>query len=258
MSITQLRCHFKLSLLGFGLLAGIAGCGLIHQPPVAEEAVSDARGAPVRPSAEHKARLQLLHDQTTMVFIKQPGVGAPRMGRWSRPDYDIVHAQKPDYTKNPHRDVPEWFQPPDETPLDKEIRMFRGNFKNQVKQLSRDIIFEPLQFRQVQLVGLARPANPVVYETDDVTMGTEMTNVSTRPLDAFETWGLKKLKTGEDLYIAKLNTGKLRILGPIYAGAMCIGCHSQPGEMLGAFSYTFDVGPPKAKAPGVAPLQPVP
>ncbi len=231
MSIAQLRRRLQFSVLGTGLLAGIVGCGSMDEPPVAGEAVPDDRGTALQPSAEQKARLQWMHDQVTLAFINQY-----RSGGWNWPslDSDIVHAQKPDSTTNPHRKVPnEW----DTTP--------RGGFKKEVEGLGSDCRLAPLLFRNVQLVGLLRPATPVVYKTDDVTMGTEMADVPTRPLDAFETRGLKKLKAGEDLSFEKLKTGQLRVLGPIYAGGMCIGCHSQPGEMLGAFSYTFDTGSPK-------------
>lgn len=153
MSIGQLRRRFKSSLLGVGLVTGIGGCGWIDQPPVAEEAVPDARGVPIRPTDEQKARLQWMHNQATVIFIKQPGFGNGRLG-WPKLDYDIVHAQKPDSTKNPNRDVPNWFQTPDETPLDKEIVASRGNFNQQVKRLPLDNMLAPLQFRQVQLIGL--------------------------------------------------------------------------------------------------------
>ena len=211
MFIATIRRCLKSSLLGVGLLAGTAGCGLIDPPPPAEEVLADESGDPVQRAVEQKARLQWMHDQVTMVFIGQPQFGIRRIAVPS-PDNDIVQGPKTPVVQNqPQRGVTAGVQTP------------HGNFKTGVEGLGLNEWFsndpvEPLSFRQVRLVGLVMHADPVIYESDDVAMGTDTVKIPTRPLDAFESRGLQKLKEGEDLYTEKLSTDKMRVLGPIYAG----------------------------------------
>ncbi len=247
MFIAQLRRSLKPALFVVAILVAIAvaGCGLIDEPAPGDDVVADASGAPLHATAEKKALFQSMHNQVTMVFIDQPRFGGGRMFVPS-PEHDIVHAPKANAGQTPQRGVANAGQKPP-----------HSNFKKGVEGLGLNYWFaddpvEPLLFRRVQLVGLVKHATPVAYESDNVAMGTDTADIPTRSLDAFESRGLEKLKGGEDLYIEKLSTGKVRVFGPIYAGAKCVACHAQTGQMLGAFSYTFDIGQPKANA-GVEP-----
>ena len=111
--------------------------------------------------------------------------------------------------------------------------------------------FEPWEMRTVQLVGLVKHPGPVAYETDEVTMPRGVGEIPTRAVDAFELRALKKLREGEDLYAEVISGQKARTLGPIYAGAKCLSCHAVIGELLGAFSYTYNIGKPAGPVGGV-------
>ena len=87
----------------------------------------------------------------------------------------------------------------------------------------------------------------MVYLTDQVPNMGEGKNVPTRELDEFERTGLEKLGDGQDIHLE--NHGKeIRMLGPIFAGASCVVCHGNRGQMLGAFTYEIE-RVPVVKAP---------
>lgn len=101
---------------------------------------------------------------------------------------------------------------------------------------------ETWKLKGVQLVGLTVHPNPVVYESDKVPGMKEVVEIPTRELNSFEKRGLKALKKGEPLKYERRD-GEVRLMGPIFSGKMCIHCHQQPGQMLGAFSYVFERSP---------------
>jgi hypothetical protein len=98
---------------------------------------------------------------------------------------------------------------------------------------------EQWKLRKVYLVGLVKHPEPVVYLTDTVPDMKEPKDVPTRELDAFEKASLESLRGGENLRGEKRGKG-MRALGPIYAGAACVKCHDQKGQLLGAFTYTLE------------------
>jgi hypothetical protein len=64
-------------------------------------------------------------------------------------------------------------------------------------------------------------------------------NITTRPLDTFESESLERLRRDEDIVIEATSNG-CRMLGSLRARAKCLECHSvERGELLGAFSYQF-------------------
>jgi len=94
-------------------------------------------------------------------------------------------------------------------------------------------------------MGIAKHPEPVVF---DIVASMPKDTKPIRPLDAFERRGLAKLREESGKHVEKVN-GQIRMLAPIYAGAACVHCHPQPGELLGAFSYKFDLGPPTPAKP---------
>jgi hypothetical protein len=90
---------------------------------------------------------------------------------------------------------------------------------------------------RLELVGLLRHDDPVVYVSDKLPKMDELQDARTRPLDAFETTALKALREGADLHTGD-NPGEVRFLGAIRSTKQCIDCHGgERGVLLGAFTY---------------------
>jgi hypothetical protein len=91
----------------------------------------------------------------------------------------------------------------------------------------------------LDLVGLILDEEPRVYVSDQLPSMAEVRDVPTRPLDKFESVGLKTLQDGEDLWITR--EGRMaRMLGAVRSTSQCIGCHGGArGDLLGAFTYTL-------------------
>ena len=217
--------------------------------------------APVPPSLTveplteaEKTGLTQLHRHTVNVFIDSPNFGARRMP--ARVD-DVLTAPKPakdgddkkapaapaqarvaDKAKDPHFDVQDTIG------------------KNRMHILTEDKK-EEWKVRKVQLVGLVKHAEPVVYVTDKMPDMKENKDIPTRELDAFEKAALEKIKGGENLKAEKTSK-TMRVLGPIYAGQRCVACHEQKGRLLGAFSYELERVPfdPEKERKAQEPRQP--
>ncbi len=98
------------------------------------------------------------------------------------------------------------------------------------------------KMRKINLVGLVKHPEPVVYLTDKVPNMKDVKDVPTRELDAFEKAALESLRGGESVKAEK-HGKEMRMVGPIYAGNSCVKCHDQKGEMLGAFTYHLELVP---------------
>ena len=93
------------------------------------------------------------------------------------------------------------------------------------------------QIRTVELVGLMKHEQPVVYISKNLPRMDELVKAPTRPLDALEAHGLAKLVAGEDYYATNTPDG-LRMVGAIRSVEQCQKCHGGgQGDLLGAFSY---------------------
>jgi hypothetical protein len=105
--------------------------------------------------------------------------------------------------------------------------------------------------RQVQLVGLTKNPQPVVYLTDRLPKMDDVSKIPTRPLDDFETEALQLVRRGQELH-SRTDGNHIRMLAPIYATANCVQCHKAQGSLLGAFTYEIDreTVPPAADAKG--------
>lgn len=111
--------------------------------------------------------------------------------------------------------------------------------------------------KEVQLVGLVKHPEPVVYlSTDPVMKGKA--EVKTRRPDGFESKSLEVIRGGGDLVQVQKRDGALRAVSGIYAGRQCAKCHERPGEMLGAFSYrlALEDAPALTRGANGIPVQP--
>ncbi len=96
-----------------------------------------------------------------------------------------------------------------------------------------------LEVQRVELIGLLRHKEPVVYETDNLPVMTEVATAPTRKLDVFESTALAKLRTGEDVIVGEAAAGS-RMVGAIRMAKQCASCHDgNRGDLLGAFTYTL-------------------
>jgi hypothetical protein len=99
----------------------------------------------------------------------------------------------------------------------------------------------------IQLIGILSHAEPVVYLTDKLPSMEQVRLGKTRSLDLFEEAGLPALREGEDLFVAAKGE-TMRMLGALRAMKLCQQCHdAEPGDLLGAFSYTLRLGPSGGK-----------
>jgi hypothetical protein len=91
----------------------------------------------------------------------------------------------------------------------------------------------------VDLLSLLRHAEPVAYVSANLPRMDELKQAPTRPLDTFESAGLKRLCAGEGLIVGE-HENRVRLLGAIRATLQCQECHgAERGDLLGAFSYTL-------------------
>jgi hypothetical protein len=105
--------------------------------------------------------------------------------------------------------------------------------------------------KNVQLVGLVKHPDPVVYLGSEAAMIKGKTEEKTRRPDQFEAKALEVIRGGGELVQAEKQGGTLRAVSGIYAGRQCAKCHERPGEMLGAFSYLLALEEPPAKGAGI-------
>ncbi len=112
--------------------------------------------------------------------------------------------------------------------------------------------FQPHQFRQMpttlgqwqisklELISLLRHKEPVAYVSKYLPNMEKLKEVSTRPLDTFESAALERLRTEQDLVIQD-GVNHIRMVGSLRAADDCLQCHSvQRGELLGAFTYLLE------------------
>lgn len=100
-----------------------------------------------------------------------------------------------------------------------------------------------------ELVSLIKHDPPGVYLSTYLPKMDELTNAPVRPLDAFETEALTRLRAGEDIVVLTTTRG-LRMLGAIRAARQCLDCHSvSRGQLLGAFSYRLPPTNDREKPP---------
>jgi hypothetical protein len=185
-----------------------------------------------------KLGLQRLHRNAVEIFVDRPGFGVRRM---PLPIEDVVTAPKSSSGKDaPGKGgEPQVGGPVAEKPKEPHFAVQDTVDKWGLGRVPTDDKKEQWKVSKIQLVGLVTHKNPVAYQADKVPDMKEAKDVPTRELDAFEKAALEALRGGENLK-AERRGKEVRVLGPIYAGARCVKCHEQKGQLLGAFSYTLE------------------
>ena len=112
--------------------------------------------------------------------------------------------------------------------------------------------------KTLELVGLLLLDEPRVYVSATLPRMDELRRAPTRPLDSFEAMGLKAVRGGDDLVIAR-EGDDVRMFGAVRSLRQCVACHGGTrGDLLGAFSYTLrhvdgpaaDGEPSRGESPG--------
>lgn len=214
-------------------------------------------------------QLQQLHERALVRFVNSPGFGVTRHP-FSRPirEYEPIsipmpesHFRQEEYLR-PGMDR-EWTDAHDNLDFLELNRSTQLDFANSFdfgytparrlvagfvphhywpgRSYSRGVIYEKskpvLPMRRLELVSLLKHEEPRVYVTDIFPRMDMLTEVPTRPLDAFEQRHLPALLDGANIRAEQSELGT-RMLGSIRAVTQCIDCHdAEPGALLGAFSY---------------------
>lgn len=112
-----------------------------------------------------------------------------------------------------------------------------GFFPHQFSRLPDRLEKHPWQISRLELVSLLKHDEPLVYVSHHLPDMEHLADAPTRPLNAFESSALEKLRTEQDVVIRD-GGNKIRMVGSLRAATSCLKCHSvQRGELLGAFSY---------------------
>jgi hypothetical protein len=227
----------------FWSLTALAGtlCGAALAAP---ETVVEA------PTKTEMAGLTGLHRHTVKLFIDRSGFGFSRI---EPPLTDVLGPPKShSQSAGDHR--PAVTDPVAIRP-DKDGKAAHFSFAKAVGQTG----FFPdtagkktWVVKEVQLIGLVRHKDPVVYLSGEVdgAMKTGKKEEKTREPDKFEAKALEVIRGGGELVQAEKHGGTIRAVSGIYAGKQCAACHERPGEMLGAFSYRLALEDAPAKAVG--------
>ncbi|MBN9520448.1 hypothetical protein J0H58_18285 [bacterium] len=233
--------------LGGGFLALTALCGV---------ALSASGPAGEAPTKAELGGIALLHRQAVKLFIDRTGFGFARM---EPPLTDVLGPPKSQGDSSPIRSV---------GPTSAAIRAGadgKGSHFSFAKAVGTAAFIPPpvpgkaWVVKDVQLVGLVKHTEPVVYLTGGTAAAREKTETKTRRPDAFEAKALEVIRGGGELVQAEKRGGMLRAVSGIYAGQQCLKCHERPGEMLGAFTYRLALEDPPAKGAGFGaglPLEP--
>lgn len=204
------------------------------------------------------SELRLLHRESVNRFVNSSGFGVMRM-TWEPSEREL----RADPREAP--DQPDYFRPGgpalarDPTPRDapafnrlheagvldfvnpggfgyvKDRRNVAGFLSHGFSKVPNT---EPeWKVARLELVGLLRHENPVVYLSEKLPQMDQLKDAPTRPLDAFEEKGLAALRGGEDLYLGEGDDAG-RFLGAVRSAKQCAECHGgERGALLGAFSY---------------------
>jgi hypothetical protein len=204
--------------------------------------------------------LQHLHGGVVQQFIDSPGFGVGRRIYRPAPYYLERHRQEESPIPQP---IPP-YAPGDLTPA--AVRVASGadllpvhddntvDFLNPlgfgyIRDREHVAGFQPHQFHdgprapqpwrvnRLELVGLLKYEEPVVYLSMNFPRMDELSQAPTRSLDGFEKEALAGLSRGEDLMVQE-TPQQMRMLGSLRAGQQCLRCHRvQRSDLLGAFSY---------------------
>ena len=217
--------------------------------PDATKPVAQLPAASEPLTQQDRANLDWLHRQTVEIFIDRPGFG---MRRLMMPLQDVVTPPKltSDSSAQVHlgQDGPSVKLDPAVAKLLKD-RDPHFAFHDLINRRWRGAVegnTEMWSVRSVQLVGLFKNPKPVVYDSNNVPGMKDVKDLPTRDLNVFESRALESLRSGERV-VADKSGKEMKVMAPIFAGNRCLSCHEQKGQMLGAFSYVLELGPPPKK-----------
>ncbi len=209
--------------------------------------------------------LERLHAGTVTQFIESPGFGVSRALNAPRPIF-LDHSDFGGRDQFPQDPIPQpsWFSWSDDlsqgetrSPDESESKAHLDNVVDFLSPLEFGFVrdrqhvagFRPHAFHQppsslgtwqverVELVGILKHDEPVVYLTRNLPIMEEVRDAPTRKLNSFERESLAALRRGEDLMVQE-SPRRPRLFGSIRAVNQCLKCHSvERGELLGAFSY---------------------
>lgn len=229
-------------------LATAGGWYLLRPKPA--PVVPDSEPAPVAhatPKQVLAGTLERLHREALAHFHADPANGHRRMP----PVFEKVAKE----WKTP------WFSPGDlekdePIPFSKDMKHIHdtsvNDFLSPKPTVANDgqqpAVFWPIgkfdkeqkvwEAKSVDLIGLLKNPEPVVYDSERMTDMDDPDHPPTRLLDPFEQAGLQALTKGENLF-GRSRDGVIRLLGAVRAEASCVKCHrdKKEGDLLGAFSY---------------------
>jgi hypothetical protein len=196
---------------------------------------SRSTAAPVpTPSADEPSPFhQDIHKNTFNSFTSVADFGMSRMVRLER-----MHHRAPVPTLPPAKDK--------ENPVD------LGDFVFGPEEGVRTVALQKVytapdgkqwELTRVQLVGLLKHKEPVVYRTDELVnmKTTSFDKVPTRELNKWESGRLEELKKGKELLVDR-SSEPVRMFGAVRASDKCLQCHKvEKGELIGAFTYELRV-----------------
>lgn len=178
-----------------------------------------------RPDRE-RDQLAKLHRDTVQHFGERDGFGEnrmpvrPRMSPESQTVYQVFRSDMDQNASNIHAD-------------DRDFLKTRESDGPRPGEKTRWTV------RKVQLVGLTKNPNPVVYLSDSLPKMDKVAETPTRELNEFETEALRLIRQRHELH-TKADGNSIRMMAPIYAIGNCVKCHEPQGKMIGAFSYEIE------------------
>ncbi|TWT46959.1 hypothetical protein KOR42_43030 [Thalassoglobus neptunius] len=95
------------------------------------------------------------------------------------------------------------------------------------------------RLERIELVGLLRNDEPVVYLSESLPNLEELDTFETRPVDGWEADALSQLVDSTDLVVRE-QPQEIRMIGSLRASNNCLMCHDvRRGQVLGALAYTL-------------------
>ncbi len=231
--------------------------------PAAEKTLKQFEGGPGAPTLWNSREFELryLHEYTVEAFVNSPGFGVTRM----RPPPNVKSLEprtdRPEPPPQPASPEPPWdgvgfmgsvsadqradfgrmhadglfdFVNPEGWGYFRSRREVAGFLPH---AFSRVPEVSAWKVERVELVGLLKHADPVVYQSERLPAMADVKDAPTRSLDAFETAGLEAIQRGEDGFAGRRGD-EVRFVGAVRSANACVGCHGgERGDLLGAFSY---------------------
>jgi hypothetical protein len=114
----------------------------------------------------------------------------------------------------------------------REVAGFRPHRFRDVPSENKNWVVE-----RIELIGTLQHESPRVYLSENLPRMDELSKHEVRVPDEFETAGMARLTSGDDLYVRQFDQ-RVRMVGAIRNTKQCLTCHrGQRGDLLGAFSY---------------------